>query len=187
MQVNTVEIVSATPGVGANPYPWSGTYFQEIPVTLTARPHAGFKFKRWRDGANALGTNPTLVLSLTSSRSIVAEFELDVNVEYAPAAYPLDSCGYDFFSWSSEADSMEHPLSMRFVYMDAQDPPLSADIAGFTNGRFNYTSRSRVNGLGGDGVSFINTTSSEPANVNPGYPMGAVGGMVLGLNTLNQS
>lgn len=187
VQVNTVNIVPSTPGVAPNPYPWAGTYFEGVPVTLTARPLPGYKFSRWRDGATGLGTDATLILNLTGARSIVAEFELDNEVQYEPVAYNLDSCGYTFSSWPAEADSTQHPASMRFVYMDTQDPPLGAGIAGFTNGRFNYASRSRVNGLGSDGVSFINTTSGDPANVNPGYPMGAVGGALLGINTLNQA
>lgn len=172
VQVNTVNIVSSTPGVAPSPYPWSGTYFEGVPVTLTARPLPGYKLSRWRDGTNGLGSDSTIVLSLTDARSLVAEFEQDNEVQYEPVAYNLDSCGYTFSSWPAEADSTAHPTSMRFVYMNAQDPPLGAGIAGFTTGRFNYASRSRVNGLGADGVSFINTTSGDPANVNPGYPMG---------------
>ncbi len=187
VKVNTVDIISPTPGVAAQPYPWSGIYFQEIPVTLTARALSGYKFSQWLDGSTVIGTDSTLVLNLTDNRNVVAQFQADSEIQYDPTAYPLDSCSYAFSSWSAEADSTDNPQSMRFVFMDSQDPVLGANIAGFTNGRFNYTSRSRVNGLGADGVSFINTTSSTPSNINPGYPMGAVGGALLGIKTLGQT
>lgn len=187
VRVNTLDILPTTPGVVTEPYPWSGIYFQGVPVSLTARARSGYKFVQWLDGNTPVGADSVLTLNLTDNRSVVAQFELDNEVQYEPVAYNLDSCGYTFSSWPAEADSTTYPTSMRFVYMNAQDPPLGANIAGFTTGRFNYASRSRVNGLGLDGVSFINTTSGDPANVNPGYPMGTIGGALLGLTTLNQT
>jgi hypothetical protein len=183
-----VDIVKTTPGVSENPYPWTGQYFQNQPVTLTAKVNPGFTFVRWLEGGSVIGTDSLLTLSLTTNRSVVAEFEPDpTTVPVDPAAYNLDNCRYVFDQWLASADSSTSPTSMRFVYMDEQDPTFAASIAGFTNGRYDYTSRSRVNGLGQDGVSFINTTSNTATNVNLGYPMGAVGGALLGLNTSGQT
>ena len=76
VQVNTVEILPATAGVGANPYPWTGQYFQNQPVTLTAKAKPGFEFLQWTEGGNVIGASPVLVLDLPGSRSVVAEFGL---------------------------------------------------------------------------------------------------------------
>lgn len=74
VKVNTIKINSNTPGVSQNPYPWTGIYFQNAPVTLVAQTKAGYEFLRWKEGNVVLGTSPTLVLNMANSRSVVAEF-----------------------------------------------------------------------------------------------------------------
>ena len=45
--VNTTDIISSTPGVDSEPYPWSGIYFSDVPVTLTAQSKEGYTFSHW--------------------------------------------------------------------------------------------------------------------------------------------
>jgi autotransporter-associated beta strand protein len=47
VRVNTVEIRPGTPGLSSSPYPWSGTYFANVPVELEAIPQAGYRFVGW--------------------------------------------------------------------------------------------------------------------------------------------
>jgi hypothetical protein len=47
VRVNTIEITPQTPGVAEHPYPWSGKYFQGIPVELEAIPKPGYVFSHW--------------------------------------------------------------------------------------------------------------------------------------------
>ena len=54
VEVNSIGIAASTAGVGAAPYPWTGVYFQEVPVTLMARPAAGHRFVSWRRKADAV-------------------------------------------------------------------------------------------------------------------------------------
>ncbi|TDB68088.1 CotH kinase family protein [Arundinibacter roseus] len=187
VQVNTLDILPTTPGVSEAAYPWTGQYFQGVPVRLTAKGKAGYRFKNWKDGGAVLSTDTLLTLSLTSARSLLAEFEPDPDFVYDPVPFDLATCNYYFREWSAASAATANPESMRFVYMDEQDPQITAEIEGFTEGLFDYSSRSRVNGLGADGVSFINTTSNNASNFNPGYPMGKVGGALLGISTLGQS
>lgn len=49
VQVNSVHVDEGQPGIGTDPYPWTGTYFQSIPVTVTALPRAGHRFVAWQD------------------------------------------------------------------------------------------------------------------------------------------
>ncbi|GAB3173510.1 CotH kinase family protein [Telluribacter humicola] len=183
IKVNTLTILPTTPGVSQNAYPWTGYYFQNVPVTLTAMPKAGYKFVRWQEGNNTISTNPVLVLNLLSDRSVTAVFDLDQGFDSTPSAYILANCDYRFEQWSAESPAGSFPSNMAFVYMNQQDPTVTASIEGFTSGRYNFESRSRVNGLGNDGVSFINTTSNDPSSVNEGFPMGKVGGALLALRT----
>ncbi len=47
VHINTIDILPTTPGVAANPYPWSGIYFNGIPVTLRAVARPGYVFSHW--------------------------------------------------------------------------------------------------------------------------------------------
>ncbi len=74
VKVNTIKIYSSTPGISQNPYPWTGIYFQNAPVTLVAQTKAGYEFLRWKENNLVVGTSPTLVLNMANSRNVVAEF-----------------------------------------------------------------------------------------------------------------
>lgn len=49
VQVNSLLISTELAGVSANPYPWSGTYFQDIPVHLAAASKPGYRFVNWNN------------------------------------------------------------------------------------------------------------------------------------------
>lgn len=51
LQINTIQINQQTPGLPNTnqPYPWSGLYFQAVPITVTALPAAGYRFDRWEE------------------------------------------------------------------------------------------------------------------------------------------
>lgn len=85
VRVNSIVIDSETPGLNAPsaPYPWTGQYYRNVPVTVQALPRQGYRFSHWV-GAPA-GTNPfseTLTLPMTSSLSITAVFESAALMHY---------------------------------------------------------------------------------------------------------
>ena len=47
IRINTIDILPSTVGVDHAPYPWSGEYFQGVPVILEAIPKPGFLFDLW--------------------------------------------------------------------------------------------------------------------------------------------
>ena len=49
LKVNTVVINSSTLGLDnpEQPYPWTGQFFAELPVTVVAQSNPGFRFDRW--------------------------------------------------------------------------------------------------------------------------------------------
>jgi len=77
--INTINIESATPGVVESPYPWTGQYFHDIPVTLQANAYPGFIFSHW--SGDVSGTEPILVVTPTNDMQIQANFELIENFE----------------------------------------------------------------------------------------------------------
>ncbi|MBE9462414.1 CotH kinase family protein [Dyadobacter subterraneus] len=75
VKINTLDIVPETVGVPATPYPWTGIYFQTIPVKLTAVAKSGFHFVRWEDKNGVSTTDPVLtVTSATAALNYKAFF-----------------------------------------------------------------------------------------------------------------
>jgi hypothetical protein len=180
VHVNSIDILPSTPGIDNSPYPWTGEYFDNIPLQIHARPNIGYKFKHWEYNGITI-TDSVLTLNTSSNVSYKAVFEEDLLSENPlPVAFDVDKCGYSFKFWDTEATVASFPASMGFVYMDQPDPTILANVAGFTSGDYDSNSRTRVNGLGENGVSFINTGSSRD-----GYPETRVGGAILSLNTSN--
>jgi len=73
IRVNTIDISPVTPGVPQNPYPWSGTYFQGIPLEIEAIPARGYVFSHW-EGAET-GSKPLLNMAPRGNVSVKAFFE----------------------------------------------------------------------------------------------------------------
>ncbi|MDP3915663.1 MAG: CotH kinase family protein [Bacteroidota bacterium] len=57
-------------------FPWNGSYFQEVPITLTAIPKAGFRFLKW-EGVTSNSSSVTISLAPKSQMKITAVFESD--------------------------------------------------------------------------------------------------------------
>ncbi len=72
VKINTINITPDTPGVSANPYPWTGIYFHNIPVTLTAVPFEGFVFSHW--SGDVSGTEAQITYTPTGNFSVTANF-----------------------------------------------------------------------------------------------------------------
>jgi hypothetical protein len=72
IKMNTIDITAATPGVSANPYPWQGIYFHNIPVTIKAIPLAGYTFSHWSGSVS--GTNAEITYTPTADFTAVAHF-----------------------------------------------------------------------------------------------------------------
>lgn len=168
VRVNTIDILSTTPGVSSAPYPWTGRYYNGIPVQLRAYGKTGYKFKHWSYNST---TSTDSVLTVTPGVVYTAVFEV----------VPLDPCGYRFTEWASTSTSGTSPANMKFVYMADSDPGVSSLIAGYTSGAFNLSGSTRINGLGANGFSFINTGGE-----NVGYPATKLGGALLILSTVGK-
>jgi hypothetical protein len=179
VRVNTVDIRPATPGVPRRAYPWTGIYFHNIPVKLSAHARLGFEFSHW-EGVPGNSKETQVELTLQDATKVKAVFNLTDDIDAVPKPHILRKGSYVFDYWDKNQASGTFPDHMAFVYMDEADPGLDARIEGFTSGAYNLTSRTRINGLGDNGFSFINTANEEG---NEGYPGVKLGGALLGLNT----
>lgn len=56
-------------------YPWSGIYFNDVPVELEAIPAKGYRFVKWQDGSTS--TDAKISLSANKNTIVTAVFEKD--------------------------------------------------------------------------------------------------------------
>jgi hypothetical protein len=85
VKVNTIEINSGTPGVPEIAYPWTGSYFQNTPITLKAIALPGFVFSHWSGASTS--TESEITITPLSDISLVANFIPDANNEVAVPIY----------------------------------------------------------------------------------------------------
>ncbi len=80
IRINTIEIKPGQVGIPEQIWPWKGTYFQDVPVTIAAIPAEGFVFAGW-DGSHSL-TETMTFRTFEQERSLRALFEAsDVSAE----------------------------------------------------------------------------------------------------------
>ncbi|MBP3192188.1 CotH kinase family protein [Natronogracilivirga saccharolytica] len=49
IRINDMAVKGSTRGVSDDPWPWSGTYFKDYPITFTAVPDSGHIFEGWKE------------------------------------------------------------------------------------------------------------------------------------------
>ncbi len=87
--INTIAIEASTPGVPETPYPWTGTYFNAIPVTLEAEAMPGYVFSHW--SGDVSGTESVITVTPTADMQIQANFEPEAAGEEVVYFWLMDS------------------------------------------------------------------------------------------------
>jgi len=72
VKMNTLDILGTTPGLNPDPYPWSGTYFNNIPVKIKAIAYNGYQFSHWSGASSS--TSAEITLTPTANISLTAHF-----------------------------------------------------------------------------------------------------------------
>ncbi len=125
--------------------------------------------------------------------TIIANDDINPDVEHNfrvlvyPEAFNLNEDNYEFSYWDENSPELTYPDNMLFLQSDTDDPGLrhpllypyyiehddyhanDSETIGYP---YNNTGRSRINGLNGEGISFINTGRGRD-----------LGGALLAINT----
>jgi len=87
-QLLTLDVSGASAGtvhlntIHIQDFPWTGTYFSEVPVEVTAVPAPGYRFTGWTGDVSS--SSPRVTISLSSSMTAVANFTADPNYNENP-------------------------------------------------------------------------------------------------------
>jgi len=128
----------------------------------------------------------------TTGASVIKARVLDVNGEWSALTeahyveppikpYRLAQGPYVFHYWDRLAPAGTYPEGMIFEQAKQSDPRLPTQLNEYWRLPYNLTSRSRINGLGYQGISFINTANAQEAE-GAGY----VGSAILALDTTTE-
>lgn len=179
VRVNSLDLKSGTPAVSG--YPWSGSYFPDYPVELTAAAEQGSRFVGWRrifGSTNVLlSTNLAISIAITNATDLRAEFEVDLS-SVVPQPHNLANGPYSFTEWASSQVAGTYPSNMVFEQTATADPALATEMDSLWTLGYAYASQSRINGMGSNGVAFINTGSTQ-AMASAGF----LGSAIVGLTT----
>jgi hypothetical protein len=74
IRINDIDLTPPTPGISEDPYPWRGTYFSGVQVTIEAVPLEGYRFSHW-EGAETL--MPFFAADPSESAMVTAHFVPD--------------------------------------------------------------------------------------------------------------
>jgi len=183
VQVNSIAITPDLPGVSAAVYPWSGSYFTNTTVILTAKPKPGHTFVKWVNGITGatLSTNEVYSFIHASERTYTALFSVD-QTGLVPQPHQLGLGAFQFNEWAATEPAGTYPAHMIFEQVDSADPTLTVDMDSSWILAYNIASRSRVNGLGTNGVAFINTGDKV---AQPGS--GFLGSAIAAVSTIGRS
>ncbi len=77
-----------------------------------------------------------------------------------PATFDLSTGNYTFTNWDAASTAGTYPANMFFHQTSTQDPVLATAMTADYTGVYNASSQTRMNGLGTNGFSFINTSTS---------------------------
>jgi hypothetical protein len=168
--MGSIQINTISPQMDAG---WSGIYFINVPLQLKAVAAPGYRFVEW--AGDASGQAEQITITPTNDAQYIARFEISNDFagdSMNPAAYRLANGPYVFGYWDTNNPQRSYPIHMVFQQSSMDDPRLSdemtapyyipeddyhGDDAGNIGFPYRLTRRTRINALGGDGISFINT------------------------------
>ncbi len=145
IQVNSLRINPALPGVNSSVYPWSGTYFENIPVSITAHPYSGYRFVKWLETGEATAT---ITVNLQGDMTRTAVFELDpTQLLSKNEFYPNPVVGNEIHLITRSIVSIFDMAGKEVIHSDL--PVVSINVSSLQKGVYMV----RLNG--GEGIRFV--------------------------------
>ncbi|NLF38285.1 hypothetical protein GX586_02500, partial [bacterium] len=102
IRINSLVIDTNTVGVTGMPYPWTGTYFRGIPMTISAVPRERHRFRQWAGLPGVTSAVATVIL--VSNLAITAEFDVYTNPPAISAdalVFPAAPCEIMPATWTN--------------------------------------------------------------------------------------
>ena len=120
VKINTIEIKEGTDGIAANPYPWTGIYFSDIPVKLKAIAKPGYAFSHWTGSSTS--TDAEITITTNANFSVTAVF--------IPEGFAIGTMEPIYFWWFSGAIPNDTPLvALNSSYEIAADATIAFQSA----------------------------------------------------------
>jgi hypothetical protein len=110
-----------------------------------------------------------------------AAFEI-ISSETPPPYYLADG-PFQFTSWAASSPAGSYPPNMIFQQSRLRDPGLSAAMSDPYPLAYDLSSQTRINGLGSQGISFINTGTTNDLVTGNDVEGRDLGAAVAGINT----
>jgi hypothetical protein len=172
ISLNSLVLSENIPNVDPSVFPYEARHFKGLTYTAIAVPQPGYQFVKWT--GDIVSNEIDISFTPDSNLYIHAEFEQAeiTEPENLPNvdSHKLFDGEFRFEYWSPDQPERSYPESMYFTQSEMDDPKLedpvdemyfipendyaSGDVVGFP---YNNSSRTRINGLGENGISFINT------------------------------
>ncbi len=137
IQINSIFLSDSTSGIGNDGvFPWKGTYFQSVPVSLKAIAKKGFRFVDWSNGE----TNSTIQIVLDSDSSITANFISDsfyelpwLNEVQVSNASTFSDDFAQFVPWVELYNKNSYPISLEGMFItDSLTNPTKFSFSSFS-------------------------------------------------------
>jgi hypothetical protein len=129
-------------------------------VTFTAVANPGYRFTRW---TGLLDPSNSVTLALLGNVALTANFAAVPRTNSPlPAPFDFGAGPFVFSEWNPAQPAGTYPAHMIFTSGTNLDPGLSVELTNLWNLPYDRTNRSRIVGLGAEGVSFVNTSDPQP-------------------------
>jgi len=74
VKVNSITIDENLPGAASAPYPWTGVYYKDVPITLSAVDVPGYRFSHWTGVSSLIKDDRDIKITPTEAISVKAVF-----------------------------------------------------------------------------------------------------------------
>ncbi|KAB2908918.1 MAG: choice-of-anchor D domain-containing protein [Ignavibacteriales bacterium] len=111
------------------------------------------------------------MFKIRATLSTIVLLALPLLAQTNPALFNLSTGAYSFTEWAAANAAGTYPANMKFHRTSTQDPELGVEMSSDYTLAYNLATGPRINGLGAEGISFVNTGTS-----------GNLGAATVGLN-----